>query len=172
MLDLPAFLQMCQMADRWGAAFCMGYCLERVNRVLEKAQSCSYLSKFLPQLPDSVQLLPQHNGLMDRCMRALHSSQPGDPLMPILLYLFSDVHALVASEERLKRFRQLPYSAIKAWAGSDDLVVDSENSVVVALDAWWQANASPWRSRWTDNEREHAYELSSLIRVQRLTTGG
>jgi hypothetical protein len=102
-------------------------------------------------------------------MQILITSGPEDPIMPILLYFFKDVHAVLTSETRLKRFQQLPYAAIKAWASSDDLVVDSENSVAVAVGVWVQTLVNGYSRASTQKHKE---ELSKLIRVQRLSPGG
>jgi hypothetical protein len=81
----------------------------------------------------------------------------------VLFYLFADVHSLLTSPAKLTSFHQLPYAAIKAWAASDDLVVDSENSVVVALGSWVAAAGNC--------SIEQRKELSTLIRVKHLTPG-
>jgi hypothetical protein len=51
---------------------------------------------------------------------------------------FNDVHALLTSHDQLQRILPLLYhtAAVKAWAASDKLMVDSENSVAVAI-RWW-----------------------------------
>jgi hypothetical protein len=92
---------------------------------------------------------------------------PND-MLPMLLYLFGDVHALLTSEAKLKRFQLLPYSAIKVWAGSDDLVVDSENSVAIALGCWTAAGVKGAHRELTNEQKE---ELSGLLRVTQLTAG-
>jgi hypothetical protein len=90
-------------------------------------------------------------------------------ILPILLYLFGDVHALLTSVCKLARFQHLPYSAIKAWAGSDDLVVDSENSVAVAVGAWIQAQAAGVSRTCTKEQKQ---ELSGLLRIKCMSAGG
>jgi hypothetical protein len=89
-------------------------------------------------------------------------------ITPILLYLFEDVHALLTNTTKLNLFCQLPYSAIKAWAGSDHLVVDSENSVAVALGAWVEAQAGPSGQGCSKEQKKG---LSGLLRVKHLSHG-
>jgi hypothetical protein len=96
------------------------------------------------------------------------SFDTGSNILPILLYLFGDVHALLTDSARLKRFLQLPYSAIKAWAGSDDLVVDSENSVAVAVGAWIEAKVGGAPRACSKEQQE---ELSRLLRLSTMSTG-
>jgi hypothetical protein len=74
----------------------------------------------------------------------------------LLLHVFGDIHAMLTSPDQLERFRQLPYRAIRAWADSDDLVVDSEDSVAVAL-GWWVAGAEGSKC-----SEEQLKELSGL----------
>jgi hypothetical protein len=104
-------------------------------------------------------------------MQLLISTQAGHEdtsTLPLLLCCFGDVHALLTSPTVLQSFLHLPYTAIKAWAGSDDLVVDSENSVAVALGAWIEgAEHDPSRAC----SREQKQELSGLLRAMRLTPG-
>jgi hypothetical protein len=131
--------------------------------------SCTQLADLLPQLPDSLKLLDQHDAWEEKCMAALKGD--GGALISkegVLLYLFGDVHALVTTPNKLKRFSQLPYEALKAWLGSDNLVVDSEDSVVVALSFWIKTHVDgPPRSL----TKQQNQQLCELIRVKHLTPG-
>jgi hypothetical protein len=159
-------LQMCRVADRWGAAFCLRACMNCLTRLPNDSLSCDHLAALLPQLPKSIQQL-QYAAWERKVMSILVSSATASTTISgsiesVLFYLFSDVHALLTSSAKLEQFHQLPYAAVKAWAAGDDLVVDSENSVVVALGSWITAH----KERIT---REQKKELSSLIRVKHLT---
>jgi hypothetical protein len=159
-------LQMCRVADRWGAAFCLRACMDRLTRLPNDSLSCDHLAALLPQLPKSIQQLLQY-AAWERKVRgilvssAIASTTISGSIESVLFYLFSDVHALLTSSAKLEHFHQLPYAAVKAWAAGDDLVVDSENSVVVALGSWITAQK--------ECSVEQQKELSSLIRLKHLT---
>jgi hypothetical protein len=82
-----------------------------------------------------------------------------------LAKVFGDVHAMLTGPELLRLFKQLPYHAVRAWAASDGLTVDSENSVAVALTAWAEGELG---SKCTEAQKK---ELSGLLRVCHLSTG-
>jgi hypothetical protein len=148
---------------------CLGYCLDWLIQRPDKDLSCAQLAELLPQLPESMRALPHHPAWEERCMKVLLSgNDTGSSILPILLYLFGDVYTILTDSARLKRFLQLPYSAIKTWAGSDDLVVDSENSVAVAVGAWIEAmvNGAPRAC-----SKEQQVELSKLLRLSQMTNG-
>jgi hypothetical protein len=127
------------------------------------------LSKTVEALPESARLLPCFSAWEDRCMQVLGGADSSDSnTLPILLHLFGDVHALLTNATKLKWLCQLSFPAIKAWAGSDDLVVESENSVAVALGAWVEAQAAPGRQECSKEQKE---ELSGLLRVKHLSPG-
>jgi hypothetical protein len=164
-------MQMCRVADHWDAEDCLIACLERLIQLPDKDLSCDQLAHLLLQLPDSTKQLPLYKEWEDRLeLKLMHilvtsakTSTVFDANMAyLLLYLFADVHSLLTTPAKLTSFHQLPYAAIKAWAASDDLVVDSENSVVVAVGSWIKAQ---------DCSTEQRKELSSLIRVKHLTPG-
>jgi hypothetical protein len=75
------------------------------------------------------------------------------------------VHKLLAEIHQLAVFQNFPFMVIKAWAASDGLVVDSEDSVAVALARW---------ASWSEGARcntDQFKELSDLVRVKHLTPG-
>jgi hypothetical protein len=118
----------------------------------------------LHELPESVSTLPEHGAWQYLCVRVLSAAlAPSYSVTAVLLHLFQDVHALITSPEQLQRFRQLSYSAIRAWAASDDLLVESEGSVAVAL-GWWVAGQVGSKC-----SQEQLKELSGLVRVRHLT---
>jgi hypothetical protein len=161
---------MCRIADRWGALHCLGYCLERLTQLPEKDLGVAQLVQLLPQLPESLRSLPQHAAWEERMMKVMASTASfNNEVLPLLLYVFGDVHALLTSGPKLKYFLQLPYPAVKMWADSDDLVVDSENSVVVALHVWIEAKVIGAPARTCSPEQKE--ELSALLRVRHLSPG-
>jgi hypothetical protein len=87
---------------------------------------------------------------VQQCVQVVcEGASAGKDVQPQLLHLFGDVHAMLTSPDKLRRFRQLPFEAVKAWADSGDLIVDSEDSVAVALGGGRQALPSAsisWRS--------------------------
>ncbi len=76
---------------------------------------------------------------------------------------FGDVHLLLTTPAMLELFLRLPFEGVLAWARSDGLVVDSENSVVVALDCWVRLG------RGKGCSEEQLLQLSGLVRAQHLT---
>jgi hypothetical protein len=158
---------MCRVADHWGAEYCLEACLARLNELVGWNSTCNELCELLRDLPKSVQQLPQHAAWQEKVNGILVNSANADDTIAgctayLLFSLFADVHALLTSPAKLQHFRQLPYAAVKAWASSDELVVDSENSVVVALGSWVSAH----KKCITSVQKK---ELSSLIRVKHLT---
>jgi hypothetical protein len=91
--------------------------------------------------------------------------QQSAELQAQLTSTFQDVHGLLTDPEHLQRFRKLPYQAVRAWADSDKLVVDSENSVAVALSWWYGGDLG---SQATEDQLK---ELSGLLRVKHLSNG-
>jgi hypothetical protein len=161
-------LQMCRVADHWEAEDCLISCLKRLIQLPDKDLGCAQLAQLLPQLPASIRQLPQYKEWEQKLMQILVASAKASTALDassayLLVYLFADVHSLLTSQPQLKCFRQLPFHAVKAWAASDNLVVDSENSVVIALSSWIKAAG--------DCSTEQQKELSSLIRVKHLTPG-
>jgi hypothetical protein len=126
------------------------------------------LAQVMLLLPDSISSLPEHSSWSAKCMDILSKSDTPDMAAPVataLVHLFGDVHALLTSPEQLQLFRRLPFHAVRAWAASDELTVDSENSVAVALTVW---SAGEKGSQCTEAQKE---ELSGLLRVRHLSTG-
>jgi hypothetical protein len=159
--------QMCQVAAQWDAAYCLTACLERLAQVPD-GLSCDQLAELLTRMPHGSQLLLQHKAWEQKVTAFLVSNANAEGTISsstacLLFSLFADVHSLLTSPAKLKLFHQLPYAAIKAWAGSDDLVVDSENSVAVALGSWISAQK--------ECSTEQRKELSRLVRVKHLGQG-
>jgi hypothetical protein len=166
--------------------------MERLIQLPDQDLSCDQLAQLLPQLPANIKQLPQYKDWEQKLMHILVTSARAssdtdidldidldldsdsdndsdrvkaseESIAYLLLYLFADVHSLLTSPAKLKCFWQLPFATVKAWAASDNLVVDSENSVVVALGSWIEASE--------DCSAEQQKELSGLIRVKHLTPG-
>jgi hypothetical protein len=101
-------------------------------------------------LPESVQSLADYDTWRDAQSSAMAQH-------------FDDVHDMLTEEPWLKQFLQLPFPLVAAWASSDDLLVDSENSVAVALDAWAEG------PQGKDSSHDQLKQLSGLLRVKHLS---
>ncbi len=110
------------------------------------------LTDVMSELPDSITGLPEHRTWVTNLGTAL-------------VHQFGDVHALLTSPEQLQIFRGLPFHAVSVWAASNELTVDSENSVAVALTVWAEGEQG---SQSTEAQQK---ELSGLLRVRHLSTG-
>jgi hypothetical protein len=110
------------------------------------------LSSVLSWLPDSTSALPQYAAWEQKWQKHVIS-------------MFRDVYTVLTSSSLLRQFRCLPFSAVRAWAASDQLRVDSENSVAVAI-SWWYGGQEGRRS-----SKQQLEELSGLLRISRLSTG-
>ena len=58
----------------------------------------------------------------------------------VLCACFGEVLDVLNEQEVQQQFAKLPAAAVQAWLGCDQLRTDSENSVVVALALWLEAN--------------------------------
>jgi hypothetical protein len=165
-LDVSHAAQMCKVADMWDAPGCLEGCGSALAQ-LSSALDLQGVMAILQLLPDAVQqLVCGHSTWVQRCVELVcEGASAGMDMQPLLLQLFADVHAMLTSPDQLRRFRQLPYHAIKIWADSDDLVVDSEDSVAVAL-GWWVAGAEGSKC-----SEEQLKELSGLLRVRHMSAG-
>jgi hypothetical protein len=103
-------------------------------------------------LPDSVTTLPSYSEWQTR-------------LQCCVVKAFPVVYALLTTYQQLQRFRKLPIQAVLAWADSDGLVVDSENSVAVALSWWYGGDLG---SQATEDQLK---ELSGALRLKHLSNG-
>jgi hypothetical protein len=106
-------------------------------------------------LPGSLEQLPEYKAWEERWEKIVDKIVLG----------FANVHALVTSADQLQQFRALPYMVVEAWAGSDDLVVDSEDSVSVALD-WWVRGDEGSRC-----SQQQLKKLGGLLRVKHMGPG-
>ncbi len=141
-------MQMCRVADRWRSEFCLSLCFSAlVKRIDRERMSLATLVRVMRLLPDSV----TEREAWIRKSKAMLIKQIGD------------VHALLTSPEQLQLFQQLPFHAVRAWAASDDVKVDSENSVAVALTVWAEGEQG---SKCTKAQKK---ELSGLLRVRHLS---
>jgi hypothetical protein len=142
-------------------------CLTALIQLKDAKLMYDDLAYVLQLLPEAVHQLPEHSAWVERCLRCLCiAAAAGRDVLPLLLQICGDVHALLTSPGQLLHFRQLPFSAIKAWAGSDDLVVDSEDSVAVVL-GWWVGGEVG--SKYSLAQLK---ELSGLLRLKHLDSSG
>jgi hypothetical protein len=107
----------------WGAPACLQQCFTALSQLKQGELDVDGLAEIFILLPDSVSTLPNYTRWEVQ-------------LQTCVLHVFKDVYTVLTTYHLLQRFRQLPFQAVRAWAASDDLVADSENSVAVAI-SWW-----------------------------------
>jgi hypothetical protein len=147
------FTQMCRIADMWRMGTCVSLCLTALSQVEPSSVDAEDLSTICSLLPDSLNQLPQYKAWQEQCQRIIAG----------IIASYTDVHALVTSAAQLQQFGNLPFMVIKAWAASDDLVVDSEDSVAVALDWWIRCSH--------DGCHDGPMELAKLVRMKHVSPG-
>jgi hypothetical protein len=150
-------MQVCNVADMWHAGACVNLCYAALAALQADSllRQPTELAVVLDLLPESATSSPEQQAWQQVC-KAVSTT---------LVSQHSDVHKLLTDPDQLVQFQQLPFMVIKAWAGRDDLVVDSEDSVAVAL-GWWVAGEVG--SKCSEAQLK---ELSGLLRVQQLTAG-
>jgi hypothetical protein len=142
---------------------CLELCFEALAQLELDLQG---MPAILQLLPDAAQKLAGHSTWMQQCVQMVcEGASAGEDVQPLLLHLFGDVHAMLTSPDHLTQFRQLPFQAVRVWADSDELVIDSEDSVAVSL-GWWVAGEVG--SKCSD---EQLKELSGLLRVRHMSAG-
>jgi hypothetical protein len=148
----PFLLQACRVADMWIAPRCLQTSLNALGGL--QGMQVEELVSILEWLPNTVSAtaLPQYPAVKYQLEAQIVSK-------------FSDVHGLLIDHDQLQRFRQLPFKAVRAWAASNDLVVDSENSVAVAI-SWWYGG-----EQGSEASEEQLKQLSQSLRVINLSTG-
>lgn len=175
---------MITIADRWLAPACMQTCLDALADVPSDKLPASALMSVLQQLPSD---LPQRIGcskwlahvntlisgyteedeerlpLLKYAITEHAASNAG--WLPFVLQQFKRVYLIPAQLGLLQAFLTLPHAAVAAWAGSGQLVVDSENSVAVAIDVWCRG---PQGSQCTPQQLK---KLAGLVRVAHTTPG-
>ncbi len=138
-LGMRELALMCRVADKWAAASCADLCFVALTQRRDEQLDRQAALAIVGLLPECVQSMPEYATWVQRCHGIILSDvAAGKDARPLLMAAFGDVHALLSTPTWLRLFLQLPFDAVVAWASSDDLVVDSENSVVVALDCWLQ----------------------------------
>ncbi|GFH07335.1 BTB domain-containing protein, partial [Haematococcus lacustris] len=157
--DPLTLARVCSVAERWAFPSLCSTCLQRLADLHPSQLPAEKLLLVLQTLPDSCALLPEHKKWQDR----VHSLAGELNALPMMLHLYGDVHAVITSEQLRTTFQQLPFAAVQQWAGSDELTVDSENSVVELISLWM---AGPIGEDCSWGERE---QLSCLVRVQHLS---
>jgi hypothetical protein len=145
-------MQMCRVADMWGVPTCLQRCFNALSQLKEGKVDVDDLAEIYSWLPDSVTTLPSY-------------SEWETQVQARVVQVFQDVYTLLTTHKLLQRFRSLPFQAVLAWAGSDKLVIDSENSVAVAI-SWWYGGEEG--SQATEDQLE---ELSGALRLKHLSNG-
>jgi hypothetical protein len=136
----------------WGAATCLQKCFAALSQLNEGKLDVDELADIFCWLPDSATSLPSY-------------SQWEAHVEARVVQVFQDVHNLLTTHKLLQRFRQLPFQAVRAWAASDKLVIDSENSVAVAISWWYEGEQG------SEASEEQLKQLSGLLRVVHLSNG-
>jgi hypothetical protein len=145
-------MQMCRIADMWLAPECLQASLTALTQLKSGKLQAEDLLGVLSWLPEGVLAQPKSTALKEQFPAQV-------------VTMFQDVHGLLTNPTQLQRFRKLPFQAVRVWADSDKLVVDSENSVAVALSWWYGGDLG---SQATEGQLK---ELSGLLRVKHLTHG-
>ncbi|KAJ9511331.1 hypothetical protein QJQ45_029734 [Haematococcus lacustris] len=154
---------MCRVAERWAFSTLTRCCLQQLSALPASQLPATQLLLVLETLPDLSGLQPEHNKWLDRVHSLAAGLAPGPSPLPLLLHLYGDVHAVITSAQLRDYFLQLPATAVLCWAASDELTVDSENSVVELLSLWM---AGP---KGLSCSTEQQQQLSCLVRVQHLS---
>ncbi|KAJ9530616.1 hypothetical protein QJQ45_014764, partial [Haematococcus lacustris] len=150
--DPETLARMCRVAERWACSSLTSTFLLKLAGLPPSQLPARQLVLVLQTLPDSCALLPEHEKWQER----VHS---------LVLSHYGDVHAVITSTQLRDYFQQLPFAAVEQWAGSDELTVDSENSVVELLSLWV---AGPRGQACSVKQKQR---LSCLVRVQHLSPG-
>ncbi|KAL6764966.1 hypothetical protein V8C86DRAFT_1219494 [Haematococcus lacustris] len=150
-MEDPLTLAMaCRVAERWAFPSLASKCLQQLVSLPTTQLPMQQLVQVLQTLPDSCALLPEHPQWQAR----VHTST---------VKTYGDAHAIITSAQLRDQFQQLPFMAVQQWAGSNELTVDSENSVMELLSLWM---AGPVGQACSKSNKQ---QLSSLVRVQHLS---
>ncbi|KAL6761448.1 hypothetical protein V8C86DRAFT_3131566 [Haematococcus lacustris] len=161
--DPETLAMVCRVAERWACSSLTSKCLLKLADLPSSQLPAEQLVLVLQTLPDSCALLLEHAKWLERVHTLAASLATGLSTLPLLLHLYGDVHAVITSTQLRDYVRQLPFAAVQLWAGSDELTVDSENSVVELLSLWM---AGPRGQACTVEQQQ---QLSCLVRVQHLS---
>jgi hypothetical protein len=147
---------MAVLADRWEAMGCLWQCMQHLAATAPEQLTLADLTLLTAEgLPSSI---TQH-----ACSAAVQAV-----CLKQLLQLFGEVQTVIVSSQLRADFCTLPFAAVKLWAGSDQLAVDSENSVVLLLTHWWLENhgsAAPDRVA-----AARGRELVGLLRLSHISS--
>jgi hypothetical protein len=139
----------------WDAAACLSLSFTALTQVEPGSVKAQQLTEVLALLPASLEQLPQHEIWKQKQQVIISSIVKG----------FADVYALVTSKDQLLGFRNLPFIVVKAWAAFDGLLVDSEDSVAVALN-WWVKGQEGLQC-----SKQQLQDLARMVRVQHMNPG-
>ena len=116
---------MLQLADRYQAAQCSEVLLSHLGGLGKGAVSYS-IAVQLFSMPPLLTRLQEHASFKDltRCCQ------------DVVVERLGDVPAVIQDSQVRQQFCALPFAAVPAWAGSDQLQVHSENCVVHLLITW------------------------------------
>ncbi|KAF5840963.1 hypothetical protein DUNSADRAFT_14987 [Dunaliella salina] len=178
-------IQMALISDRWRADSCLSECLKGLQALDFSKLTAQEVDCILCSVPCNLgasvaQVQLQHFsqkahhkiGTVAKPARAgnVRNASPAvqaleDSCGRRLVQLFGDVHTVISDVQLRDSFcESLSLPAIKLWAASDQLTVDSENSVTVLLTFWVYG---PNGSTCTPQDFS---QLPGLIRIKHLST--
>ena len=142
---------MCAVADRWQAPGCLQAVLAGLAAADASALTAAHVGAILTTLPSSLHTSPAYEKLKAMCAARL-------------VQLFGNVFKVITDGGLRGSFCALPSPAVLLWGGQDQLSVDSENSVVVALTLWHDSQPNDSCSP------QFLKDLTACVRVQHLTS--
>jgi hypothetical protein len=128
--------QMAQKADIWDCAMTVRACGARLRALAGTTDSAADLTWLFVKLPEALRTKLELGA---------------DVEVAALTRLFGRVREVIITDSVREQFSRLPFPLVLRWAGLDELVVDSEDSVVVLLTVWHrqQSNAKPTDAQCT-----------------------
>ncbi len=157
------FAQMTCLADQWSADICLDLCMHHLAQTSAEQLTVADVSSLLSAMPVGIALHRGYPAVQQACQEQL-------------LLLFGDVQEVVIRPLLLHNFCSLLYEAVAVWASSDDLEVDSENSVVLLLTRWCSHNhraaAEAGGAKAEEAKDKQAQALAGLLRLGHLSRCG
>lgn len=150
-------LQLLQLAEQVQAHSCTSACASSLAAIEPGQLSVPFISDVLHLLASTTleSSIPQLEQLRDHCATRV-------------LQLFADAVTVANDADLLAQFISLPFLVVQLWASSDQVQVDSENTVAWLLQQWWL-------HQWAAAAEDHVaalmgqmQQLSALIRVRQL----
>ncbi len=142
------WLQMAEKAEQWDCAMTVSACGVPLKALSSTTLLAADLALIFTKLPEAL-----------RAKLDLGASSE----VAALTRLFGRVWEVITTHSLRAQFNRLPYPLVLRWARQDQLVVDSEDSMVVLLSSWYkQQGGSDSSSPPTDAQ---CRELSECVRL-------